>query len=177
MNDTIFQSKLADLPIKRRRFLQGAAGLIAVTVLGPPGRAIADQSLGNSKAVQAATPGVARERIDGHAKVTGQKVFARDFNSIDMGWGRDQWYALYLPALTTDHKFLNVDLSYLPDEAKPKRVILGNQLKSAVRAAPLARYRDLQVEAEALDQHEKGATELFKTPLPASATAFPTCAC
>ncbi len=172
MNDMTFHNKLADLPIKRRSFLQGTVGLIAVTVLGPPERTNANQSRGNSTGTQASPPGVANERIDGRAKVTGQKVFARDFNSADMGWGRDQWYALYLPALTTDHKFLNVDLSYLPDGSKPKRVILGNQLKSAVRAAPLARYRDLQVESEAIDQHEKGVAELFRTPLAASATAF-----
>lgn len=172
MNDMTFHNKLADLPIKRRSFVQGTVGLIAVTVLGLPERTNANQSRGNSTGMQAPPPGVANERIDGRAKVTGQKVFARDFNSADMGWGRDQWYALYLPALTTDRKFLNVDLSYLPDGSKPKRVILGNQLKSAVRAAPLARYRDLQVESEAIDQHEKGVAELFGTPLAASATAF-----
>lgn len=172
MSDITIQGKYLEPGIKRRRFLQGAAGLIAVTVLGPPMRVSAGQASGSSAMAQAPTPGVASERIDGRAKVTGQKVFARDFNAIDMGWGRDQWYALYLPALTTEHKFLDVDLSYLPDDAQPKRVVLGNQLKSALRAPLLARYRDLEVEAATIDQREKGLADLFKTPLAASAQAF-----
>ncbi|WP_050996908.1 xanthine dehydrogenase family protein molybdopterin-binding subunit [Sinorhizobium fredii] len=172
MNETMVQHMRGEPTIKRRHFLQGAAGLIAVTVVGPPNQANASSVPGASMVVPEPVPGIASERIDGRAKVTGEKVFARDFNSADMGWGREQWYALYLPALTTEHKFLNVDLSHLPEDAKPARVILGDQLKSAVRAAPLARYRDLQLEAAAIDQQEKGLAELFRTPLAASVKAF-----
>lgn len=131
--------------LPRRKFLQGASGLIAMTVFSPPTRlAHAAEPQGPAPS---SPPGVATERIDGRAKVSGQKIFARDFSSADMGWGPHQWYAMYLPALTTEHAFLGVKLDDLSATAQPTRVILGNQLSGALKAPRLARNRDLQVEA------------------------------
>jgi CO/xanthine dehydrogenase Mo-binding subunit len=131
--------------LTRRKFLQGATGLITLTIVGPA------TPLARASEPQGTTPqsppGVATERIDGHAKVTGQKIFARDFSAVDMGWGPDQWYAMYLPALTTEHVFIGVNLSGLPPEAKPERIVLGNQLGTNLKSPRLTRYRDLQVEA------------------------------
>ena len=65
----------------RRRFLQtaGGAGLTIVFArLAAATVSAFDWSAG---------PGLARARIDGHAKVTGQKIYARDFRARDMpGW-------------------------------------------------------------------------------------------
>ena len=118
--------------LTRRSFIKTTAGLIACCVTGLPQVARADipaNALAQVGRNGSPVPGIAAERIDGRAKVTGQKVFARDFNARDMpGWPAQQWYALFLYALTTDHAFLGLDLAGLPDAARPRRVILGNQL-------------------------------------------------
>lgn len=132
--------------IRRRRVLTGAAGLISVTVLGPPTGPTANAAVPPGP-VGPSAPGVARERIDGRAKVTGQRIFARDFNARDLGWGSKQWYALYLPAFTTAHAFLGVDLSLLPSNARPARVVFGDQLSDGLVSLKLPRTRDLLVEA------------------------------
>jgi hypothetical protein len=106
----------------RRTFIKTASGVVAVSVLGLPEQAHAQAS----SAIASATPGIATQRIDGFAKVTGQKVFARDFSARDMaGWPANQWHALYVYALTTDHKFLSLDLSGLSAQAQPTKVIMA----------------------------------------------------
>ena len=123
--------------LRRRAFLQGASGLVGVTILGVPLRAAMEEKHGAPLSA-GATPGVAAERIDGRAKVTGQKIFARDFNARDLpGWGVDQWYAYYLCALTTDHAFLGVDLSALPPDAQPNQIVLGDELHEHQRSPRL----------------------------------------
>ena len=141
-----FESGGAGFSVRRRTFLQGVAGLVGVTILGAP--AVRAENSAAPLRVWSAQPGVASERIDGRAKVTGQKVFARDFNARDLpGWVDEQWHAMYLCALTTEHAFLGVDLSSLPPEARPTRVVLGDQLTQSQRAPKLRRTRDLMVEA------------------------------
>ena len=65
----------------RRRFLQTAGGAGLTIVFARLAAATVpafDWSAG---------PGLERARIDGHAKVTGQKIYARDFRARDMpGW-------------------------------------------------------------------------------------------
>ena len=79
--------------IRRRDFLKAGAGLVGITILGPPLPPTADAVVSMSRGMPS-VPGVARERIDGRIKVTGQKVFARDFNARDFGWGATQWHAI-----------------------------------------------------------------------------------
>ena len=139
------------VPFQRRTFLKGAAGLVGVTIMGVPTRGRAEAPL-SAPAGGRSTPGVATMRIDGRAKVTGQKIFARDFNARDMpGWQATQWYGFYLCALTTEHVFLGLDLSSLPDRVKPARIILGDQLSAAVRKPKLRRWRDTLVERRVQD--------------------------
>ena len=127
----------------RRTFIKTASGVVAVSVLGLPEQAHAQAS----SAIASATPGLATQRIDGFAKVTGQKVFARDFSARDMaGWPANQWHALYVYALTTDHKFLSLDLSGLSAQAQPTKVIYGDMLSGALRAPTLTLSRDLHVD-------------------------------
>jgi CO/xanthine dehydrogenase Mo-binding subunit len=127
--------------LTRRVFLQATSGIVAVSILGVPG-------LRAQPAPDAPqTAGVATERIEGRAKVTGQKVYARDFNARDMaGWPAGQWYALYLHALTTDHAFLGIDLSSLPAAAQPTRVVMGDHLSDSQRAPKLRLQRDLHID-------------------------------
>lgn len=127
-------------PMTRRTFIKTASGIVAVSVLGLPDRARAQAS-------PAATPGVATQRIDGLAKVTGQKVYARDFSARDMaGWPANQWHAMYVYALTTDHKFLSLDLSGLSAQAQPSRIVYGDTLSAASRAPTQTLRRDLHVD-------------------------------
>lgn len=59
-------------------------------------------------------PGKARFRIDGLAKVTGQKIYARDFRAADMpGWPRAERVALILRATQPGRAFTGLDLSRL----------------------------------------------------------------
>ena len=147
--------------ISRRGFLKTASGIIGLSVLGLPGRgqgadAAASTPLGP-------VPGVAAQRIEGLAKVTGQKIYARDFRAGDMaGWPDHQWHALYLRARTTQEAFLGLDLAPLPPEAAPTRVILGSDLDPRLFDAPVQFERDLHVDdllAAKAEEQEKAAKD------------------
>ena len=77
-------------------------------------------------------PGKARFRIDGLAKVTGQKIYARDFRAADMpGWPATERMAMILRATDPGRVFTGLDLSALAGvDAQPLTVItqtpLGN---------------------------------------------------
>ncbi len=59
-------------------------------------------------------PGRARFRIDGLAKVTGQKIYARDFRAADMpGWPHSERMALILRATQPGRVFAGLDLARL----------------------------------------------------------------
>lgn len=154
--------------LTRRSFIQTATGLVALSISGlpPPARAAAPaNALAQVGRDGSPVPGVAAERIDGRAKVTGQKVFARDFNARDMpGWPAQQWYALFLYALTTDHAFLGLDLSGLPDPARPRRVILGDQLSGQFAAPKLRMRRDLHIDEKVHALAAAGDTGSFDRP-------------
>jgi CO/xanthine dehydrogenase Mo-binding subunit len=59
-------------------------------------------------------PGRARFRIDGLAKVTGQKIYARDFRAADMpGWPATERLAMILRATDPSRVFAGLDLGAL----------------------------------------------------------------
>lgn len=59
-------------------------------------------------------PGKARFRIDGLAKVTGQKIYARDFRAADMpGWPQTERMAMILRATQPGLAFTGLDLGRL----------------------------------------------------------------
>ncbi|CUH65481.1 Nicotinate dehydrogenase large molybdopterin subunit [Thalassovita gelatinovora] len=145
-----FRETVTGAAVTRRAFLKSTGAGVALTVIAAPlgltGRAGRAEGAGLG-AGSTAVPGVARQRIDGLAKVTGQKVYARDFSAADMaGWPDNQWHALYLRALTTDQAFEGVDLGNLPPQAQPVRVVLGNELSQAQRAPKVAFTRDLHMD-------------------------------
>jgi CO/xanthine dehydrogenase Mo-binding subunit len=76
-----------------------------------------------------AGPGRARFRIDGLAKVTGQKIYARDFRAADLpGWPRTERLALILRATEPRLAFAGLDLSRLPPDTPPRLVITQTPL-------------------------------------------------
>lgn len=76
-----------------------------------------------------AATGQAKFRIDGTAKVTGAKIFARDVRAADMpGWPKQQAHAFVLRATQADRPYLGFDLSRLDDGLKPDRVVTADDL-------------------------------------------------
>lgn len=75
-------------------------------------------------------PGKARYRFDGLAKVTGKKIYARDFRARDLpGWPADEHYVYILRATFSDHIFDGIDLSGLQEELKPYRIVTAEDLQ------------------------------------------------
>ncbi|SPA18193.1 putative xanthine deshydrogenase [Cupriavidus taiwanensis] len=76
-----------------------------------------------------AKAGAPRFRIDGIAKVTGAKVFARDIRSRDMPhWPQQQSHAFILRATQADRVYTGFDLGVLGDELKPDRIVTADDL-------------------------------------------------
>ncbi len=73
--------------------------------------------------------GKARFRIDGLDKVTGRKIYARDFRPRDLeGWPDDEEVVLVARTPLADRVFQGLDLSRLPTELTPARVITAANL-------------------------------------------------
>lgn len=84
-----------------------------------------------------ASNGTARYRWDGVRKVTGQKVFARDFRAKDLpGWPKQQTNAFFIKATRADRVFEGVDLSSLGPDLQPDRLLLHEDLQRDGVLAP-----------------------------------------
>lgn len=116
----------------RREFLKA-------TATGTAGLLVSSLELGSPASSHAATtappggwsgaPGEARYRIDGLAKVTGQKIYARDFQPIDLpAWPTRYRHALVVRATFVDHIFDGLDLDQLPKELQPVVTITAEDL-------------------------------------------------
>ncbi len=110
----------------RRAFLQGvgAAGItLIVRNLGAPAQ-------GAEPHGWMGPPGKARYRIDGVAKVMGEKIYARDFRVRDMGgWPALERAAAVIRATCVDRRFLGLDLLALTDAGVvPRKVVLAQDL-------------------------------------------------
>jgi len=82
-------------------------------------------------------PGRARHRIEGVAKVTGQKIYARDFRAADMpGWPGNECVALVLRASQAGRKLLGINLAMLPAGLQPLSVVTGDRLQADGITAP-----------------------------------------
>lgn len=116
----------------RREFLKTTAASGAVILLSRFDLWGADAYAGQSlqPADWQAGPGKARFRIDGFAKVTGQKIYARDFRARDLpGWPQDEQVVYILRATFSDHVFDGVDLSELAEELKPQKIVIAEDLQ------------------------------------------------
>ena len=119
--------------VTRRQFLQGTAAV------GSAGLLVSTLDLGGLASSHAATmdppggwsgvPGQARYRIDGLAKVTGRKIYARDFQPIDLpNWPTTYRHALVVCAPFVDRIFDGLDLNQLPKELRPAVAITAEDL-------------------------------------------------
>jgi CO/xanthine dehydrogenase Mo-binding subunit len=74
--------------------------------------------------------GTLKFRVDGTAKVTGEKVFARDIRARDMPhWPQQQAHALALRVTKADRRYAGFDLSLLGFDVAPDRVVTAADLK------------------------------------------------
>lgn len=80
--------------------------------------------------------GGTRYRWDAIRKVTGEKVFARDFRARNLpGWPEQQSHAFFIKAAQADRSFEGVDLSVLGDALQPDRLLLHEDLeRDGIRA-------------------------------------------
>ncbi|MDM0113862.1 molybdopterin-dependent oxidoreductase [Variovorax sp. J22R133] len=73
--------------------------------------------------------GSVKFRIDGTAKVAGEKIFACDIRSRDLPhWPQKQSHALLLRAAFADRIFTGVDLAALGEDLKPDRLVTAEDL-------------------------------------------------
>jgi len=123
---------MAKLDLSRRSFLK--AGVMAgVSVYIAPFGSRAFAALFEEKILTPlqwdAANGQAKFRIDGIAKVTGAKVFARDIRATDMPhWPEQQAHALILRATQADRPYTGFDLTLLGGELKPDRIVTAADL-------------------------------------------------
>jgi CO/xanthine dehydrogenase Mo-binding subunit len=128
---------MASPPVQsRRQFLKLAASGVVVIVMPYPSFGHTEQSapkpgeLAGENPNWMGAPGKARYRIDGIPKVTGAKLYARDFSARDMkGWPEEEAQALVLRVTRADREFTGLDLKILPPELQPFRVVTSEDLE------------------------------------------------
>ncbi|GAB2905277.1 molybdopterin-dependent oxidoreductase [Paralcaligenes sp. KSB-10] len=124
---------MANLNPSRRRFLKTTV-IAGITAYIAPFGSAAYAALFDEKIL---TPidwdpvaGRARFRVDGMAKVTGAKVFARDIRARDLPhWPAQQSHALVLRATRADAVYRGFDLARLGGDLKPDRIVTAADLQ------------------------------------------------
>ncbi|WAS58907.1 molybdopterin-dependent oxidoreductase [Burkholderia ambifaria] len=130
------------VPVTRRTFLKlaGSGAVVAVSVTHLPAVVLAAGDAAQADANGpnwAPVPGKARWRIDGMPKVTGQKIYARDFKARDfVGWPQQENWLYALRCDRVDAVYQGYDLGVLPPELRPIAIV-DSALLSA-RRIPLA---------------------------------------
>lgn len=85
-----------------------------------------------------------RYRTDATAKASGEKLFSFDMRSRDLpGWPREQAHAMLLRATLADRPYLGFDLSALPADLQPDRVVSADDLARDRVAFPAFYGEDL----------------------------------
>jgi hypothetical protein len=123
------------MPVRptRRSFMKGgiAAGIaIKISFIGSGTHAATlVDSLSQPSPSWLDQNGRPRFRLDAMAKVTGQKIFSRDFRATDMlGWPKEQSHAFLIHAKRADRTFEGIDLSGLASDLQPDRLVLAEDL-------------------------------------------------
>ncbi|WP_322996074.1 xanthine dehydrogenase family protein molybdopterin-binding subunit [Castellaniella sp.] len=119
--------------ISRRHFLKAVSLAGITTYIAPFGSsayaALFEQKLLTPMHWDPST-GLARFRVDGIAKVTGSKIFARDIRARDLpNWPDQQSHALILRATLADSIYTGFDLSRLGADLKPDRIVTADDLQ------------------------------------------------
>lgn len=119
----------------RRRFLIGstAAGItLALVPLEARASFRDDESMPTAPGWSGDGLGPPRYRIDGYAKATGAKLYARDFRAADMdGWPDTTDHAMLVLASDATHRFLGINLKMLGPDLQPDRVVTAQDLEAA----------------------------------------------
>ncbi|MDB5782891.1 MAG: aldehyde oxidase [Caballeronia mineralivorans] len=123
---------MRDIDRSRRGFLK-ASVIAGLTVMVEPLGSRAFAALFEEKILRPlqwdAASGGAKLRIDGIAKVTGAKVFARDVRAPDMPhWPKQQSHAFILRTTQADRVYAGFDLTLLGDELQPDRIVTAADL-------------------------------------------------
>jgi CO/xanthine dehydrogenase Mo-binding subunit len=123
---------MGKLDVSRRGFLKASA-MAGLTVIIAPIGSRAFAALFEEKILTPlqwdAASGRASFRVDGIAKVTGAKVFARDMRAADMPhWPKQQSHAFMLRVTQADRVYQGFDLALLGDELKPDRIVTADDL-------------------------------------------------
>lgn len=134
--------------LSRREFLKTTAASGTVIILSRVDLWASEASAASPLRARdwQAGPGQARFRIDGYAKVTGQKIYARDFRARDLpDWPQAEQYVYVLRAPFSDHLFDGIDLSDLPEELQPQKIVTAEDLqrdgiKTAITNYPEGMY-------------------------------------
>ncbi|WP_322030462.1 xanthine dehydrogenase family protein molybdopterin-binding subunit [Paraburkholderia sp. J76] len=118
--------------LSRRSFLK-ASVIAGVSVYIAPIGSRAFAALFEEKILTPATwdavTGQPKMRIDGIAKVTGAKVFARDMRASDMPhWPQQQAHALVLRTTLADRLYDGFTLDVLGDSLQPDRIVTADDL-------------------------------------------------
>lgn len=127
--------------VTRRSFVKTltiGATAVAIMKWPPPSQAAAlDPVQPPASPGWGAVAGQARYRIDGIPKVTGQKIFARDFHPKDIpGWPATARYAYVLRAVYADRPVNGVALEQLPAELRPQTIITQANLAAKKITTP-----------------------------------------
>lgn len=119
----------------RRRFLIGsaAAGIsLTLVPLSVQASFAEDETMPTAPGWSGDGLGPPRYRVDGYAKATGAKLYARDFRAADIdGWPDETDHAMLLLAPNATPRFVGVDLAVLPAELQPDKVVAAEDLRAA----------------------------------------------
>lgn len=123
----------ADLPefhLSRREFIKvSSLGGIWLVTRNLTAFATEPAGQGNRSSGWSGSPGKARYRIEGRAKVLGQKIYARDFRARDMkGWPADEACAMVLRTAIAGRTLTGIDLSALPADLQPFKIVTAADL-------------------------------------------------
>jgi len=123
------------LKTTRREFIAATIGGVALTI--SPLSVFSKQTGSNTAHATSLSPdkdwqdgpGQARFRIDGHQKVTGRKIYARDFRARDLeGWPDVEDVAMVVRVPSVNRVFKGIDISRLPANLLPKAIITASDL-------------------------------------------------
>ena len=118
--------------VSRRNFIKlGTFSSITVMFGRLPAAQAREVHSGPQTSEWMAADGQVRYRWDAVRKVTGEKVFARDFRAKNLpGWPTQQAHAFFVKATDVEHAFENIDLSVLGPDLQPDRVVTHEDMEA-----------------------------------------------